>query len=163
MQYGIFQSIVVLGGLGMPFLFPSIAKKINIENIFVYGLFSISIILGGITFTYSEFFIKLCGGTIIPYIAFIVLTILVINATLMMNQTIFQQLIPRNMMGRVVSVMSTVCMAAMPMGQWMMGNLLDSVNSIYIGIGVCMIIFIVAAAYKFVVNASVKEEVDNAI
>lgn len=166
MQLGVFQSVIVLGSLSMPFILPKLAKKYKMENMFSNGIIIMSLVIGGITFTYSSFFIKLCGGILIPYIAFIILTIVILNVALMINitnQTMMQQLVPKNMMGRVFSVMTTVCMAAMPIGQWLMGQLLDSVNTVYLGIGVCIITFVVAVVYKYTGNAAVKEGLEEVI
>lgn len=59
-----------------------------------------------------------------------------------------QQLVPKDMMGRVTSVMNTLSLAAMPFGQAILGKSFDLIDPSVVGLIVFAILFVVAVAYK---------------
>lgn len=128
--------------------------------------FAVSVNLAGISVIFVSFILVLYYNRIVTNLIFvipqitIIITIMVIFI-IMSNvffTTVFQNEVPNEMLGRVISVSGTVCDAAIPVGQIFIGALYDYTKS-YVPMFLCGAIILSSGLY-FVISekiGSVKE------
>ena len=88
---------------------------------------------------------------IIPYIAIAVFLTIELALFMIFNiavGTMFQKLVPPEMMGRAASVINTGCTAAMPLGQILIGGLFDKISAVYVGFIVIGILLFTGIYYS---------------
>lgn len=127
-QYGLFQSMFMSGLLIGPVVSGIISKKASLNKIVFSTIFLLGIFTGGIAFVASSAYIYLFKSILVPYISLIVLSVIIALVTSICNislATIFQQTVPIDMMGRIGAFMSTIVMAAVPLGQMLFGLMVD--------------------------------------
>ncbi len=131
-QYGALESILVISMIVAPFIMNKISKKFSVGKIFFLDIFINSILVAIMAIVPSKFYLNLFSSNIVPYISLIIISftiVLIISIGSISSSTMFQQEVPLELMGRVDTVMSSVCMAAMPVGQMLFGFLFDNISA----------------------------------
>lgn len=131
-QYGLLESISVVAMIIAPFIISIVSKKIKLGKLLFLNIFITSILIAIMAGISSSSYLNLFNSKLVPFISMtcivftISLIILIVNIAI---GTVLQQKVPLNMMGRVGSVMGTVCMAAIPLGQMIFGFLFDKIEA----------------------------------
>lgn len=149
LEFGIMQSILVVGSLVGPLLVGLVSGKSSTVSIFSKGLYVISFLITMVALTISDYALGIFGTNIIPYIILIVISFIIIAVASIVNiaiSTLRQQKVPLEYMGRFSAVSITVTMGAVPLGQMLLGWLLDIVPA-YVPIVSGAIIVLLCAVY----------------
>jgi MFS family permease len=150
-QYGALESILVISMIVAPFMMNKISKKFSVGKIFFLDIFINSILIAIMAIVPSKFYLSLFNSNTVPYVSLIIISfviILIISIGSISAGTMFQQEVPLELMGRVDTVMASVCMAAMPVGQMLFGFLFDNIGaSMCLGI-TSFIFFISSMAFR---------------
>lgn len=131
-QYGFLESILVVSMLVSPFVASRISKKYSVGKIFFGVILITSILIAIMAVIPSSLYLNLFKTNLVPYVSLIIVIFmigLVVSVGNIALGTMFQKEVPLEIMGRVVTVMSTVTMAAMPLGQILFGFLFDKVDT----------------------------------
>lgn len=150
-QYGILQTTLVIPMIIAPFICSIMGKKMKLSKILFLDIFFTSILVGIMAIIPSKVYLNLFNTNFIPYISLIsiifIISIIVSVGNISLNVMV-QQEVPLEMLGRVSTVMSSVCMAAIPIGQIVFGVLFDKIEA-WICILICSaILFIAILAFK---------------
>ncbi|SFB42895.1 MFS transporter [Clostridium frigidicarnis] len=132
LQYGMLQSILVTSMMISPFICSRISKKMGLGKILFYNIFISSILIGILGIVPSNFYLGLFQGNFFPYVSFIIINFIICLILSIVNialNAMIQEKIPLPMMGRVMAVMTTGCMAAVPLGQLIFGFLFDKIET----------------------------------
>jgi MFS family permease len=143
-QYGIFQGILLSGMLIGPFICTSFLKNVSFKKIITINTAIVGIIIGIVAVVVSPLYGNLFETSFIPYVTLTLLTVLIAILMSIINifmGTMFQKEVPLEMMGRVGSVMNTLCMAITPIGQILFGALFDT-QPVYIVVSIASLILI---------------------
>ena len=127
-QFGTLQSITVVALILSPLLCNLVSKKAKLGTILFIDIFVVSILVCMMAALASPAYLKLFSSNLIPYITLIIIGFIIMLVTSIGNMALgvmFQQEVPLAIMGRVGTVMTTACMAAVPLGQMIFGVLFD--------------------------------------
>ncbi|MCF0147855.1 MAG: MFS transporter [Clostridium sp.] len=144
-QYGLLQSVTVIGTIVSTFFIKWFSKKNSIgKNIYVCFMMASFIILGYAIVTF-DYFVAMENSTIYLFLLLISVNFILfifISLGNMFAEINFQSIVPLDFMGRVGTVMTTGCMIAIPLSNMMYGYLFDkiSVSIIFIFSSVIMIV-----------------------
>ena len=144
-QYGLMQMIIVSAMLVAPFVTSKYAKKLSLSKLIFFGFFICSMLIAMMAIIPSPLFLKLFKGNLVPFISLTVmsfLTALIITTANIAISSMFQKIVPVEMLGRVGTVMGTACMAIMPLGLIFFGILFDSMSA-WLCVLICSIILFV--------------------
>lgn len=133
-QYGILETILAGATLLGPITAGIASKKLELKEIFFFGILVCGIVLFGCSFVITPMYLKLFSTNLVPFITLIVIQIPLMIAAITINisvATMMQKEVPTNMLGRVGAVLGTVSMAAMPLGQIIFGSMFDLISSYY--------------------------------
>ncbi|MGH4124734.1 MAG: MFS transporter [Clostridium sp.] len=142
-QYGALEGILVTSMIIAPFIMSKVSKKFTIGKIFFLDIFITSILSAIMAVIPSSFYLNLFNSNLIPYISLIIITFmigLIISIGNIALSTMFQQEVPLEIMGRVGTVMSSLSMAAMPLGLMLFGFLFDKIDA-WICVAITSLIF----------------------
>ncbi len=149
--YGVFNSLTTVGMLLGPIFAAGIIKKYHYSKL-VWVILAFD---GVMSLLIAVFAIKgLFGTVMINFIVMIILINILVITIMWVNlalSTAMQLLVPKNMLGRVSSVLGTFSMIAMPLGTALMGSLLE-ISKSYIIMGAYSILLVAvgfAARYGF--------------
>lgn len=153
-QYGLFQSIEAVATLLAPVVCVVLSKRMKIGKIIEMDLIVCSIVSVIISLIISKMYIKMFNSNIIPYISLIAVAFVVVAVVSIVNialSTLIQQVLPRDMMGRVLSVLVAGTSISIAVGQALYGILFDmfSTNIIVFISGVIMLIITCALINSF--------------
>lgn len=148
-QYGMIETICGLGTILGALIVSIMGNKKSISKIFGISITSmgiVSMIFAIVIFMfYSNLILSKSGMFVL--ITLIVTTIVsiatVVNISL---SSLLQTQTPKNMLGRVGAVISTLCTAAMPAGQMLIGGMFDATEA-YIPIFISCAIIIIAGIF----------------
>jgi len=146
-QYGMQQTIFVIGALIGPFIASKISKKQELSKIFYSGLFLLGGLIAFIALDTSKIFVDLFAGNTIPFAVMIFTGTLIVAVTGVINisiSTMLQRETPLELYGRVNSVQTMAAMSAVPLGQMLFGLLFDIAPS-YIAILITSISLVINA------------------
>ncbi len=146
-QYGALESIIVISMIVAPFIMKKISRKFSVGKIFFLDVFINSILIAIMAIIPSKFYLSLFNSNTVPYISLIIISfiiILIISIGSISAGTMFQQEVPLELMGRVDTVMASVCMAAMPVGQMLFGFLFDNISA-SMCLGLTSVIFFISS------------------
>ncbi len=146
-QYGVLESILVISMIIAPFMMSKISKKFSVGKIFFLDIFINSILVAIMAIVPSKFYLNFFNSNTVPYISLIIISfmiILIISIGSISAGTMFQQEVPLELMGRVDTVMASVCMAAMPVGQMLFGFLFDNISA-SMCLGLTSVIFFISS------------------
>lgn len=150
-QYGILECFFVASMIIAPFMINKVSKKFTIGKIFFLDIFITAILVAIMAIIPSTFYLNLFSSNLIPYISLIVI-IFMIGLILSIGNialgTMFQQEVPLEIMGRVGTVMTSVSMAALPLGQILFGVLFDKIEAWVCILITSFIFLIVSLTFK---------------
>jgi len=129
-EFGLFECILMVGSLVGAVAAGWVSKKLTMKQILFLSFATQPLVVGVIALISSDYFIGLFSSYYGPFVSLIAVgfaMIVVISFGNIAVNTYFQKQVPKHAMGRIATVMSTGCMAAMPLGQGIMGALLDIV------------------------------------
>lgn len=130
-QYGIMSAIICISYIVGPIMVGSLGSK-SIPKVFKTVISSVCIILGLMAFTVSPIYIgffktNLITAGSLSLLQFVCcIFIIILNISL---STMFQEKVPNSMLGRVSSVLNTLCTAACPLGQVIFAFLFDKLSA----------------------------------
>ncbi|WP_234122211.1 MFS transporter [Clostridium hydrogenum] len=157
---GTLDSIVALGALAGSILAGAIGKKCKVEKIFGVTIISFGVIVMFLAFALLLF----CNGVLSPIVtlaSIIFISVLMTVQGMVINiliSTLFQSNTPMEMMGRAGSVLSTVCTAAMPVGQIVIGGMFDYTKAYVPAILAGIIVLATGIVFTFMQNNSKNTE-----
>lgn len=146
-QFGIVQSISIVGLIIGALITPFLCKKIKVERLFVLSIHSFGIILIAFALEALPFIMDILNYKIVIMIIFALSMLIaslvsaVINVSL---NSMLQQVTPNNILGRVSSIAITLLMVAVPFGQMIYGIAFDNVN--------ISIVYLISAALLFLLG-----------
>lgn len=146
-QYGTIESIFVSSMLISPLIANKIGSSYKLSKIIFLDILFTAIFIGVMAIVPLPAFLSNFDSNLIPYICLTAIIFLIGLVTSIGNialGTYFQQQIPLNMMGRVGTVMNSVSIGAIPLGQMIFGFLYDKVPSYICIIIPAVILFVVS-------------------
>lgn len=161
-QYGLFQGIMVIGMFIAPFLCTSVLKNIPFKKIITLNMAIIGVVVGVGAVIVSPLYLNLFKTSFVPYITLLLIVVLMgvlISIINIFIGTIFQKEVPIPMMGRVGSVMNTLCMAMTPIGQIIFGFLFD-VSPAYIVVAIASLVLVLSSLiYKGLAYSKIENDI----
>lgn len=161
-QYGIMEAVLVIAMMISPFIVSTISKKMKLGKLIFMNILICSFLTLIFAIIPSFIFMSKFESNLIPYISMIVIIFAIILILGIVNigiATMFQKEVPLEMMGRTMTVMNSVCMAAMPLGQLLLGVSFDKIQP-WIVISICSI-FIFITIMTFRKNLIDSDNIDN--
>lgn len=144
-QYGIVDSVGVIGMIVASFLIGWLSKKNSIGKNLYSSLLISSAVLSSYAIVAFKSFVEIENSIIYLYLLMLLITFVICLYIGLANTFIniyFQYIVPLEFMGRVSTVMGTGCMIAMPLSNMIYGYLFDkiSVSNIFLISSVIMVI-----------------------
>lgn len=148
--YGLLQTILIAGMIGAPIVSGLVSRKFSVITILLNSIFAVALLLGVFGFMSSDLYfssfsnVYVAFGLLVATITGIAFLITIGNIAL---STFIQQSVPNAFMGRVTTLLGSVTMAAVPLGQIFFGFLFDAVPPLYcillsaFALGTCIIIY----------------------
>lgn len=156
-QYGIFQAILFSGMIIAPFICTSFLKNVSLKKVITINTASVAIIIGISAIIVSPLYRSIFTTSFIPYITLALLSVIIVIFMTIINifiGTMFQKEVPINMMGRVGSVMNTLCISITPVGQIIFGTLFDT-QPAYIVVSIAGLILLFSSfLYRMLVRTN---------
>lgn len=151
MQFGFFQAVVSASMLLAPVLCGGIIKKTSIGKL-IYSSFTITaaLILVMSVFT-SSFILEAFGTNMVSYVGLLVVSFiigLVVTVANIAIGTLFNQVVPLDLMGRTSTIFNLAVTVFIPVGQMIFGFLYDIIVPEAVVIISGVILMIVTAMYK---------------
>ncbi|NLP45381.1 MAG: MFS transporter [Peptococcaceae bacterium] len=151
MQFGFFQAVVSASMLLAPVLCGGIIKKTSIGKL-TYSSFTITaaLILVMSVFT-SSFILEAFGTNMVSYVGLLVVSFiigLVVTVANIAIGTLFNQVVPLDLMGRTSTIFNLAVTVFIPVGQMIFGFLYDIIVPEAVVIISGVILMIVTAMYK---------------
>lgn len=146
-EYGIVNSVMGLSSLLAGFLTAKYAKKFSVNTILKVDLLAQPITVALLTLISSFLFLNLFGTYYLPLVLFVMtgfVFMIILTAGNITINTMIQKLVPKNMLGRVGTVIGTLCGAAVPLGQAAFGLMVDGFGHTIPMIVCSLILFVVA-------------------
>lgn len=150
-QFGLFQSVVSLSLIAAPLFCSGFIKKIKLGNLCFMSFFSIAILILAMALVPASFILDLIGTNLIPYIVLLVLSFFIGIVATIVNiavGTLFNQIVPLEMMGRTSSVFNLAVTVFIPIGQMLFGYLYDIIPASYVIILSGVILLLGLLRYK---------------
>lgn len=151
MKYGLLQTIFVMSMMIAPFICSSISKKITIKKLIFFDMLICSIIIICMSIVSSNLYINVFKNTLIPYISLIIpLSVIGVCITVLniITSSLLQNIIPLQLMGRVNAVFSTGATGSIPLGQMIIGVLLDKLEAWIVGLIFALVPLITIILFK---------------
>lgn len=151
MQFGVFQTVVSISMLLAPLLCGSIIKKKRIGRLTHDSFMAVAILILVMSIFPSSVLLKTFNSNMVPYIGLIIITFivgLVVTVANIAIGTLFNQVVPLDLMGRTSTVFNLAVTIFIPVGQMIFGFLYDIMLSSVVIILSGMILIIVTTLYK---------------
>lgn len=145
-QYGIMQSLLVIGMFLAPIVCTYMCKKMTLGKIMFTGVFISSIIVFGISICATGTVVSSFSNKLVLFGIITVLCILFITMISAVNMALaisIQKQVPIEYLGRVSTVMNSLLMATSPLGTMFFGMLYDRIPA-YIAVLICGSIMLVS-------------------
>lgn len=146
-QYGILESVLVISMIIGPFIIGKISKRFSVGKIFFLDIFINGVLVAIMAIIPSSLYLNLFSSNKVPYLslmAIIFMIGLVLSVGSIATGTLFQQEVPIEIMGRANTVMSSISMAIMPIGQMLFGFLFDNIPA-WMCLAITSIIYLVSS------------------
>jgi MFS family permease len=147
-QVGLFSTVLSFSMLITPILLSGFAKKVHIGKLLIYSFFIVSLLIMAIGLISGEGFTNQFSDYMIPFglllgISFII-GIFVTLANISLG-TLFDSMVPKEIMGRTSSVMGLAMTIAAPVGQVALGAGIDAMDPMIpmMTIGVVMLLAVI--------------------
>lgn len=150
-QFGIFQMILSASMLVAPILCGSIIKKVKIGRLCFTSFIFISFLILIMAIIPSNIFINAFNTNIIPYIGLLSISFMVGILATVANialGTLFNQIVPLELMGRTSTVFNLAVTVFIPIGQMLFGFLYDIILPSVVIIISGLILVITVMKYK---------------
>lgn len=149
MQYGLFVASLSFAMLLSPVVLGGIAQKIKFGKLLVYTFLCVSgfVILLGVAA--SSMFIGLYTTNTVPFVVITGITFLIAMVVTLSNialGTLFETIVPKELMGRTGTTMNLCLTIAMPLGQMIYGVALDILQPSYV-IGASAVVILLSVLY----------------
>ena len=150
-QYGIYQTILAISMVIAPLFVAPVTSKIKIGKLTFLSLFSIALLISIMSIGPSSLLRNLYSNHIVSYLFittisfFVGICVSVINIA---TGTLFNQIVPLELMGRVSSVYGLAATIFIPIGQMIFGFLYDIIASEYVILLSGMLMMISVLSYK---------------
>lgn len=144
-QYGMLESIQVVGMIIAPLLTGFVCRRLSIGKVIYLDILITSLLIAIIGVISSNIYLNLFNTNIIPYISLIIITFMIAIINIIGNvavNTMFQKEVPLEIMGRVGTVNTSICMGAIPLGQMVIGFLFDKISA-WICVSICAVILFI--------------------
>lgn len=131
-QYGIVDSIGVIGTIVSSFFVGWLSKKNSVGKNIYSSLMIASIVLAGYAVVAFDSLVSIENSKIYLYLLMVILTFTVCLFIALANTFLninFQHIVPLNFMGRISTIMGTGCMIAMPLSNMINGYLFDKISA----------------------------------
>lgn len=145
-QYGAMESIAVISLIIAPFLSSIVSRKMDLCKILFLDILLCGIFTLLLAVIPSPGYLNMFSSNTVPYISMIIVAFTIGLVTTVGNialGTVFQKEVPISMLGRVGTLMSTMCMAAIPLSRMIFGVLFDKIPA-YMCMGICGVALILA-------------------
>lgn len=159
-QYGVFQALVCIGPLVASLVAGKLMKKRPFYHINTMAFVFAGVLVLMIGIVCHPSFMLLDGGKFISFVALIILSFGIVSAIVICNiavGTAMQTKVDVKVLGRVIAVFSTLMMASTPLGQMIMGHLLDTSLDTYIIILCVGLILITGGLINYILYLPKKE------
>lgn len=156
-QFGLMDTGLVCGLIFGPLLAGILAKKVSTYKIYSLGIIICGLLLGILSINTMPFYVKLFSSNIIPLVTLCISSILVICTVTIINitlDTMIQQEVPTDIMGRFYAVMTALCMGAIPLGQMTFGVIFDKMPSYIPIIGASVLLMSVGVIGGYIMKDS---------
>lgn len=147
-QIGLFSSILSFSMLLTPMVFSGFARKVHMGKLLIYSFFIVSFLIMAIGLVSADAFTLQFSGNTVPFIAVLglcfIIGIFVTLANISLG-TLFDTIVPKEVMGRTASVMGLGMTIAAPVGQIVLGASLDVMKPLFpvVIIGVIMLLAVI--------------------
>lgn len=148
-QYGLLATSLVIAMMIGPLFASSFTKRFKLGTILFWGILLDSIIVGIMSIVPTPQYLSLFKSNLIPYISIVLLFFIIGLISSIYNiamSVMFQQTVPLDIMGRVATVMTTVCMACSPLGTILFGFLYDNISA-----SSCLILTAIASTINILI------------
>lgn len=152
-QFGLFEAIACVGPLLASVVAGKFIKKYNFDKIFTFALTISSVLLSVMAISAHPIFLQLNNAKLFGFIIVGVMTLGIAGAIVIANialSTTMQKRVDIKIMGRVGAVFMTITSAATPLGQIIIGRLLDTTVPTYIIVLVVAMILLIAGMVNYV-------------
>lgn len=125
MQFGVFQTVVSISMLLAPLLCGSIIKKKRIGRLTHDSFITVAILIFVMSIFPSSVLLKTFNSNMVPYIGLIIITFivgLVVTAANIAIGTLFNQVVPLDLMGRTSTVFNLAVTIFIPVGQMILDS-----------------------------------------
>lgn len=154
-SYGLMSSIAGLGMILGPVTAGFIAKKIKLVTLFNGGILCVAMMLVIMAASITPACTSLFKTNIVSAIIITLIVLLIIAVIMIINislSTMFQNIVPNNLLGRVGSVLSVISCAAHPIGQITFGALFDLIPGYYVLIIATCVLMLSVLVFKMLVK-----------
>lgn len=161
-QVGIFSTVLSFSMLITPIILSGFAKKVHIGKLLIYSFFTVSFLIMAIGLISGEGFTNQFSDYMIPFVLLLgisfIIGIFVTLANISLG-TLFDSMVPKEIMGRTSSVMGLAMTIASPVGQVALGIGIDAMNPM-VPLLIIGVIMLVAVIYykKVFIERVVKED-----
>nr|WP_035796473.1 MFS transporter [Clostridium akagii] len=131
-QFGLLEGVLAFSMVVAPIIVGKIYKRLQTGTIMFFSVFIAGILMIIMSIISAKFYLNLFKGNTIPYLSLVFLCFLVGAIVTICNISLsvaFQKAVPLEIMGRVGAVMSSGCLAAVPLGQILIGAMLDKFST----------------------------------
>ena len=164
-QYGLTESISVAAMMISSLLTGYLAKKYTIGKNVYKSLLYTGIVTAFFGMAVFKPFLNIFSSSLVPYIFIMMLGFVIglfIGIANIFIGIYFQTIVPLEYMGRVGTVQSTVCMAAMPLSNMMFGLLFDKIDaSIIFPISAILVIIPISFYRKVLLSVDIDKHNTN--
>lgn len=129
-ELGSANSIFAIASLLAPIIVGIIGGRVKAEKAFGYAMSSVGIVIAlmsAVLFIFSKDIIKSSNIIFIIIIIEVFITVLLCEGTNIFISSMFQSETPVELLGRAGSVLGSISLAAVPLGQMLMGTLMDCI------------------------------------
>lgn len=151
MQFGAFQMVLSASMLFAPLLCGRIMKRIRIGRLIHISFVTIAILILIMSIFPSSFILRTFNSNIVPYVGLLIITFIVVLVVTVSNiavGTLFNQVVPLDLMGRTSSVFNLAVTVFIPIGQMIFGLLYDIIIPSVVIIISGLILIIAITLYK---------------
>lgn len=163
-QYGMISGLLVAAMMLSPFIASKFSKSVPLPKMIFINMSLIGILILLMSIVPIPQFQNLFTSNVIPAVALTIITMLIAIIAGVANislSSMAQQEVPLELMGRVFTTISTIAMAAIPLGQLIFGFLYDKIPSYLCVFISSLLIFIPLLLFKKVLlNFSKEENID---
>lgn len=130
LKLGLLQTILSLAMIAAPILMTKYIKKMKLGNILVVALLIIGVAIMLISLSIHQSLFSIYNGSFSYYYILVMCFIIGVFVTTVniSVQTLFQQIVPIEYMGRTSTVLTLFATMAIPLGQMFFGYLYDIIN-----------------------------------